>query len=140
MQSEAGAFRTTLEGLGPALADDVQTVLHPLSDSEGKILRQDELIAISERATRVAKKIASFAVPSSVYDESVNTLLPTLFLAADSFASGMERVTACAKQMPSTVEEYFMLLGPLALQIERGSLALSALIAEVVRALRQISR
>jgi hypothetical protein len=133
MRSEAGSFLVTLEQFAPALIADAHSALHPFVDGNGTLLKPQELIAQSERAVRLSKQIAEFAVASDVYKPSINTLLPKLYLALDGFASAMERVVVCAKTLPATLEDYHILLGPLHAKLELAVQQLEAMLNGVLR-------
>lgn len=127
---EAAALAATLGQLSKSLQSDVEMTVRPHADGEGNILRQDHLVASASRASRIAAKIASLSQPLECLSKDANRDLAQLFVMSDSFVSTMRAVIAVADRHPSTIEEFYLPLGPTVQEVERSCNAIVSMINE----------
>lgn len=110
---EGAALGSTLAELSRFLKADIETVIAPLADAEGNILRQDKLFEAAKRAGRTATQIATASAgPNAALSADLNRELARLYAMSGSLASALEPVISVAATLPRTVEDFYLPLGP----------------------------
>jgi len=105
------ALRTMLHELAATLESDTRMINSPMADEAFNILKQEDLVAFTERAVRSAQQVSGLAVPNPIFGEGVNANLATLRIAVDSFVPLMSAAMGSARRLPATVEEFYIPIG-----------------------------
>lgn len=129
------ALAANLKELVALIESDIQMVLAPQADHEGNILHQDHLISLAERAKDSAQKLVEISSPSPEFSDYTNDRLTHLRTAAEGFVSLAAMTVQSANAMPATVEEFYILLGPVLRSIEASRSNILGLASSVERGL-----
>ena len=110
-------LQNALTTLATSLESDVDVILHPLADENGKLAWISHLTSYTGRAVRSVQQIVALSVPAAVFSDDLNRDIELLRRSASDFTIFMDDVHRTARTNPATVNEFRGALGPMAQEL-----------------------